>query len=156
MRQRVITSRSNPAIKRLCARGGPRARRKSGTFLIEGPKFIRDALTAGMELVTLVASEKCKGEVPDITADTKLLRVSARLFKQLSGTASPQGLIAEAKRRWSKLAELTSSEKHLLVLWGLQDPGNVGTVVFRGFDCFFQIANCLGLPACFPYQLCTQ
>jgi TrmH family RNA methyltransferase len=58
-----------------------------------------------------------------------LLRVSSKLFKGLSDTASPQDLIAEAKHRWSKPGELASSGRHLLVAWGVQDPGNIGTMV---------------------------
>jgi TrmH family RNA methyltransferase len=50
-------------------------------------------------------------------------------MKEISDTASPQGLIAEAKRRWTKLSELVSSRKHLIVAWDVQDPGNVGTII---------------------------
>ena len=151
MRQGIITSRSNPVIKRLLSLESPHARRKTGTFLIEGPKFIHDALTAGAEIVTLVVSERYSEEMPRPGPDVKFLRVSSKLLKNLSDTASPQGLIAEAKRRWLKLGELVSSGKHLLIAWGVQDPGNVGTMV-RSSEAFGLGGSILGAESADPFS----
>ena len=129
MQQRAITSKNNPAIRRLRSLMHAHRRRKSDTFLIEGPKFIRDAVSTGIEFVTIVVSGDYKGDLSWIGPGTRLLRVSGRLYRELSDTTSPQGLIAEAKCRWSGLKELGACGKHLLVAWGVQDPGNMGTTI---------------------------
>ena len=129
MRQRVITSSSNPAFKRLKSLAGSHSRRKADTFLLEGPKFIFDALKAGISFKTLVASQDYEGPLPDAAPDTQILRVSPKLFKQISSTSTSQGLLAEAARRWSELAEMTTAGKHLLVAWDVQDPGNIGAII---------------------------
>ncbi len=129
MPERIVTSHSNPAVKRLRSLARAHTRRKSDTFLIEGPKFILDAVGAGIEFLTLVVSESFKGRIPQTGPNTRLLRVSGHLYREISDTSSPQGLIGEAKRRWAKLTELTGTGRHLLVAWDVQDPGNVGTMI---------------------------
>lgn len=129
MSQTIIRSRSNPAIKRLRLLKSPGTRRKSSTFIIEGPKFVNDAITAGFPLVTLVVSERYRGTLPQTGPSTRILRMSGQLFKEISDAPSPQGVIAEAEKRWFKIGQLTVSKKHLIVAWGVQDPGNIGTLV---------------------------
>lgn len=129
MRERPITSRNNPAIRRMRALTHPHARRRADTFLVEGPKFVREALGSGFEVIHLVASEGYRGRLPRAGPEVKVLRVPEQLFREISDTASPQGLIAHVRRRWAGLAELTGSKRHLLVAWGVQDPGNVGTLI---------------------------
>jgi TrmH family RNA methyltransferase len=129
MRQRVVTSGSNPIIKRLRSLARSHSRRRSGRFLLEGPKFIFDAASAGIRFKTLIASENYIGPLPETARDTEYLRVSAKLFEQISSTSSPQGLIAEAARRWTALGDMTGTRKHLLAAWNVQDPGNIGTII---------------------------
>jgi TrmH family RNA methyltransferase len=129
MRERVITSSSNPVFKRLKSLAGSHTRRKSDSFLLEGPKFIFDAVNAGIAFKTLVASEDYEGSLPDAAPGTQVLRVSTKLFRQISSTSTSQGLLAEAARRWSGLAEMTSAGKHLLAAWDVQNPGNIGTII---------------------------
>jgi TrmH family RNA methyltransferase len=129
MRERVITSSSNPVFKRLKSLTSPHSRRKADTFLLEGPKFIFDALKAGISFKTLVASEDYEGPFPEPASDTQCLRLSSKLFKQISSTSTSQGLVAEAARRWTELAEMTAAGRHLLVAWDVQDPGNIGTII---------------------------
>lgn len=129
MRERLITSRNNPVIKRMRALAHPHTRRHADTFLIEGPKFIRDALKSGFQILNLVVSEGYRKALPRVAPGVGVFRVPEQLFREISDTATPQGLIAQAKRRWSKVGELAASGRHLLVAWGVQDPGNVGTLV---------------------------
>ncbi len=129
MRQRVITSSSNPIVKRLRSLAGSHSRRKSDTFLLEGPKFIFDAIAAGITFKTLIASEDYECPLPEAWPDTQCLRVSSKLFKQISSTSTSQGLLAEAARRWTPLTEITAAGRHLLAAWDVQDPGNVGTII---------------------------
>jgi TrmH family RNA methyltransferase len=129
LRQRVITSSSNPVVKRLKSLASSHSRRKSETFLLEGPKFIFDAVSAGISFKTLVASEDYEGPLPEAAPETQCLRVSPKLFRQISSTSTSQGLLAEAARQWSKLNEITAVGRHLLAAWDVQDPGNVGTII---------------------------
>ncbi|MFH1421774.1 MAG: RNA methyltransferase [Planctomycetota bacterium] len=132
MLYKVITSRNNQEIKRLKMLLQPHKRHKSDTFLIEGPKFIHDAINAGVEIVTLVVSDSFRGEVPVTAHWTEVMYVSEELSKYLSDTKTPQGMIAEAKRNWHTVSEVTTTgigKQHLLVAWCIQDPGNVGIIV---------------------------
>ncbi len=54
--------------------------------------------------------------------------VSEGVFKRLSHTDSPQGIIAFAPKPWAQLSESLLHEK-IIILDGIQDPGNVGTIV---------------------------
>ncbi len=128
MRQRLISSRSNPLIKHLRVLKNPHARSNLDTFLVEGPKFVHDALTAGNEIVRLVVSEGYKGALPDSEPLPEIIRIPEKLFGEISDTATPQGLIAEVKLCWKRVRDLVGAGKHLIVGWGLQDPGNIGAM----------------------------
>lgn len=104
-------------------------RREPGQVLLEGPRVVREAALAGVELELLVLREDVRFDVP---AD-RVVVLSERVFSSVSTTVSPQGVMAVARRRAVSGAEALSAARAagwpLLVLDGVQDPGNVGTIV---------------------------
>ena len=129
-----ITSRQNPLVARLRKLGADKkARRAEGAFLCEGVKLVGEALRWGADVETLVIAEGV--ELPaGLPEGIRLVEVPEDLLKAVSTVDTPQGMLAVC--RTPELAppkELAPGR--YLVLDGVQDPGNVGTV-WRTADAF--------------------
>lgn len=112
----MITSRSNVWFKRL--RDAIREHRDE--IVIEGPKAISDAIAAGWKPIVIVSVEPR----PDAIV------FSRPLFKALSDTKTSQGVIALFQRPRATVDQLLARRDTIMVaLDGVQDPGNVGTIV---------------------------
>ena len=102
--------------------------------VIEGVRLIEEALAAGLEFKGALVS-------PDLARTTRgqalaaelashaipVEEVGSRLFADLADTDTPQGVLAIVQPRLWPLAEITGGP--LLVVDGVQDPGNVGTLI---------------------------
>lgn len=103
-------------------------RRAPGEVLLEGPRVILEAVACGVELDLLVVREGDSFDAPARRGIT----VSAAIFKSLSQTVSPQGVLAIARWDPSSLDEAIAAAAlagwPLVVLDGIQDPGNVGAI----------------------------
>ena len=101
---------------------------------IEGPHLIGEALRSGLRfdacLVSL-AGEKHLAVLPSASfAGARILRTTDRLFESVAATEHPQGIAALVRPRESTFDDLVRGDIPLVVvLAGVQDPGNVGTVV---------------------------
>lgn len=120
--------------KRLRALQRRRERRARGEFLLEGPRALLELVEAGYP-VTLVlytddaAAQPAGQALLQRLAAAGVMRepVSERELLRHADTVTPQGWVASAPvPRW-EWADLRGG--HVLVLDGLQDPGNVGTLV---------------------------
>ncbi len=121
----MITSYSNPKLKMVRElMNRSRMRRKAGAFVIEG---IRMFLETPKELIREVyVSESFHEKHPEIKGET----VSEPVFKKLSDTQNPQGIIAVVGMPEFKLKDLLRKKEGLyIILERLQDPGNLGTIV---------------------------
>ena len=68
--------------------------------------------------------------MPKITQGCRVLRLPNNLFKKVSNTVSPQGIIAVAEQIEISLADkILNVNPLVVVLNGLQDPGNLGTII---------------------------
>ncbi len=96
--------------------------------LLEGPRVVRQAQAAGIQLELLVLRE---GERFDVEAD-RVQTVTRKLFQSLSQTETPQGVLAVGRAALATPAEALELARTagwpLVVLDGVQDPGNVGTI----------------------------
>lgn len=121
-----ITSRRNPIIagmERLLAER--RLRKESGLFCGEGTKLLEDALMHRAEVVTVIATAEACAGLPEIPG-ARVIEVPDSLFQTVSTQRSPQGVLFSCR--------VPCMPKHLragdyIVLDGLQDPGNVGTII---------------------------
>lgn len=102
-------------------------------LFLEGPKLIQEALSAHCKLEMLVVSEEFPqlSFLEPIVAKTKrVVKVSESVFKAISDVENPQGLLAIGiAPQWSWELLLSKSPAPLLVLDGLQDPGNAATII---------------------------
>ena len=100
---------------------------RDGLLPIEGPKLIREAHTSGLGLAALfVREDLVTRELPPASA---VFTVDHTSFKQLQSTEHSQGVIALVRPPDSNLKDILRSPAPIAVLAGLQDPGNVGTIL---------------------------
>lgn len=133
MKREHITSRSNPLISRLRKLKNSRAlRREEGVFLCEGPKMLEEALRWGGEIETVLCAEGVS--LPELPAGVRVAEVPEELLVAAADTQTPQGIVFLCRMGDAALPEVLPGQR-FLVLDGLQDPGNVGTI-WRSADAF--------------------
>jgi RNA methyltransferase, TrmH family len=121
----LILSPENEVVRRLrrLAR-----RREPGFAFLEGPRVVAEAVAAGVELELLVIRE---GDECAVDA-ARRVTLARGLFRSISQTMTPQGVVAIAKVRESTTSEAIAAARTrrwpLVVLDGVQDPGNVGAI----------------------------
>jgi len=124
----TITSRTNTRVKQLRAAFQNHARLSGGLVAIEGDHLLAEALRSGMVLKTVFLSEH--RELPYIVPRTvELLRLTDDVFSSVVETQSPQGIAALIVPPVHKLASILTGTPLILIAAGLQDPGNLGTLI---------------------------
>lgn len=128
-----LSNRRRKAIAALTRRHG---RRDQDRTLIEGPRALQSALNAEAPLVEVVGTTDA---FDDPEAQPLLDRVSVPVYETdadtmdtLTDVATPQGLVAVAERRLhdpDAVPERLGDTGTVLLLDGVQDPGNVGTLL---------------------------
>lgn len=131
VRTPLITSTANPAVKaarRLATRKG---RRDTGAFLVEGPQ----AIAAGVGALTEVfATQEAAAEHAELLAraadrGAQVRLVSDAVLACLADTVTPQGVVGVADQPQVGIDDLPPTARFLMVLDGVADPGNAGTVI---------------------------
>ena len=124
----VLSSISNPKLRRvreLLDRS--RARKKEDAFVVEGIRMFREI--PENRLMETFISEKFHEENPSIRGSV----VKNEVFQKLSDTRTPQGVLAVVRQRHYTLPDILQGENGLwLILEGIQDPGNLGTMIRTG------------------------
>lgn len=124
-----ITSRENPTYKLIKTLSQKKVRESSELFLIEGTRLLEEANNRGVKIKYLIINETAEN-VPKITQDCQVLRLLNNLFKRVSDTISPQGIIAVVEQIEISLADIILDVNPLVVvLNSIQDPGNLGTII---------------------------
>jgi len=127
-----IASRDNRWLKQFRAalsgdRGG------DGPIGVEGFRLVEAALGSGLHIEALLASnsgERHLSRVAHLLENgANILRTSDRLFAGISDTQAPQGIAALVRPRKTVLENLIGPSALVIVLAGVQDPGNVGTIL---------------------------
>lgn len=127
-----ITSRSNPLVGQIRKLNTSRAfRREQRTFVCDGPKLLAEALQWGAVLTAVVYAD---GMEPAPIPGVREAEVPPELLKSLSTTETPQGVLFLCETPELSLPDRLSGGRYL-VLDGVQDPGNVGTI-WRTADAF--------------------
>ena len=137
----VITSRENRWLKefRVALRGGLPT--ESGAVGVEGARLTEEALASGCRIEAVLFSESGRRHHARLAPylDRKeiafpILSTTDRLFEGIADTEHPQGVAALVEPRQFSFDEILASAKSgaaplLVVLAGVQDPGNVGTIL---------------------------
>ena len=124
MMEERITSRKNPLlqqVKRLLT--SRKERENTGLFVADGTKLLEEAVKHWPGLETVILSDGVDAQVPD---QVRVIRVPADVMESVSPMQSPQGALFLCRLP----EEVTfRPEGGMLLLDGLQDPGNLGTVL---------------------------
>ena len=123
MEERII-SRKNPLLQQVKKLLTSRAeRRKTGLFVGDGVKLLEEAVKYGAELQTVILSEGIEAAVPE---GVRTVRVPEDVMASISPMEAPQGAMFLAK---IPVQQEFSPKKGMLILDGVQDPGNIGTIL---------------------------
>ena len=144
-----ITARTNPLMTHMRKLSSSAAyRREQGEFLCDSPKLLTEALQWNAELLTVVTTDAAA--LPSLTQSVRVVEVPEDVMASVSPMKTPQGVLFTCRLPETKLPEKLEG-KCFMVLDGVQDPGNVGTI-WRTADAF----GCDGLvllPGCAdPYS----
>ena len=122
--EQVITSRKNPFLqqvrKLLTSR---KAREEAGLFAADGTKLLQEAVRYYPGLDTVILSEGVQAEVPE---GVRVIRVPEDVMASVSPMETPQGALFLC--RLPEKREFIP-KPGMLLLDGIQDPGNLGTIV---------------------------
>ena len=119
-----ISSRKNPLLQQVKKLLTSRAeRRKTGLFVGDGVKLLDEAVKYGAELQTVILSEGIEAAVPE---GVRTVRVPEDVMASISPMEAPQGAMFLAK---IPAQQDFQPKKGMLILDGVQDPGNIGTIL---------------------------
>ncbi|MBQ2949029.1 MAG: RNA methyltransferase [Clostridia bacterium] len=133
---REITSVHNPQVQMLRELQKARARRENGLFLAESVKMVREAIDLGL-CRTLIVDGKRREEYAELidAADCGVLLVTPSIMQALSEAKTPQGVMCTVE---IPVQPEAVAGNLIVAMDGVQDPGNVGTILrtadAAGFD----------------------
>ena len=119
----MITSKNNQQLKNVRKLlESAKYRKETGLFVVEGERLFKE-VPEGL-IAQVYVSEKFQGNLPD----EKICEVvDAEIFKGISDTVSPQGILAVVRK--PRFAEEDAPEGKVILLDGVRDPGNMGTII---------------------------
>jgi TrmH family RNA methyltransferase len=136
---RVVESKDNARLKELRKALAAAGRSAQGRVGIEGPHLLAEALRAGLRVTTIFVTQDPKREwdrllsALPVAPETEILRLPAKLLASALATETPQpiaALIEPPQWTWPHLLGTRPKGAELVVvLAGIQDPGNLGTIL---------------------------
>lgn len=124
MMEQRITSRKNPLLQQVKKLLSSRSeRQKTGLFVADGTKLLQEAVRWWPGLQTVILSDGVEAEVPE---QVQVIRVPEDVMESISPMQTPQGALFICR-----LPENTEfvPQPGMLLLDGIQDPGNLGTIL---------------------------
>lgn len=128
----IITSKDNKIIKDIKKLKEKKHRIASNKFIVEGFRFVAEALESSFFIPFLVVSEKVEGKFKNlklkekVKESTNIIFVSEEIFKSICSTDTPQGIAAVVE---NKTAQIDNNEGFYILTDKVQDPGNMGTII---------------------------
>lgn len=129
----VITSKENDLVKKIKKLKEKKFRDLENSYIIEGIKLVKEAIEENQNIKHIVICEDC---INDGSIDQKALYeiakydciyVNEKIFKFITDVSSPQGILAVLEK--NNTDKISYTEDIIVVLDGLQDPGNLGTIL---------------------------
>lgn len=130
----MLTSLNNARVKQVAELvKRAKARKQEDVFVVEGIRMFQEVPLEKVRecFVTEAFFEKCECREKICQCDYEL--VSEEVFKKISDTQTPQGILCVVKQYHYTIEEMLKKENPMLVLLeDLQDPGNLGTIIRTG------------------------
>ena len=139
----ILTSKNNPLIKETVALKDKKGRRETGLFLVEGWKMARECQKSDLEIERVFVADSYEGE--NSFDESLIVRVSDEVFRHLSDEKTPQGILCRVRIPENSLQPPTGK---CLLLDGVADPGNMGTIL--------RTANAAGYNEVYLTQECAD
>ena len=130
----IITSKDNEIIKNIRKLKEKKYRDLSNSYIIEGIKLIKEAIVESKQIKQIIV---CEENINNGGIDQKLLYeiakyeciyVTKKIFSLISDVQNPQGIMAVIEKQNSE-DNIDYKEDVIVVLDGIQDPGNLGTIL---------------------------
>lgn len=125
----MITSMANAQIKQIeKLHKSARERKKAGLYVAEGLRMFAEVPRE--QLYGAYTTERFYEEHRELFADCNFELVSDAVFKGISDTLTPQGVLMVLKQKQWELADILHADTPFIIaLENLQDPGNLGTII---------------------------
>jgi TrmH family RNA methyltransferase len=136
-RLRRIEGRHNPLVKQLRQAFSRAELTEGGDCAIEGLRILEEAIRSGLRFTAVFfresAQDRAERLLPQIGAQVETLLLPDKLFDGLVPSESPQGVAALVRLKEFSLDDVLEKERlqvgPIIALAGLQDPGNLGTIL---------------------------
>lgn len=132
----MISSTKNEQVKAVCElKKKAKARNEAGVFVVEGIRMAAELPAERVERIYV--SESFLGNPangPLLSRFSRYETVTDSVFSSMSDTQTPQGILAVVRQYRYSLEDLLegAAAAHLMILEGIQDPGNLGTILRAG------------------------
>lgn len=156
-RLRHVSGRHNPRLKELRQAFRRGQLTPEGECAIEGVKLVEEAIRSGQRLGGVFFSQSAVAVteklLPQISARVEMLLLPDALFQSIVPSDTPQGVAALVRLRGATVDQLLErvTQGPILVAAGLQDPGNLGTIL-RSAEAFGAAGVFLSEGTASPYN----
>jgi TrmH family RNA methyltransferase len=156
-RLRRIEGRHNPLVKQLRQAFSHSELTDAGDCAIEGMRILEEAIRSGLRFSSVFfresAQDRANRLLPQIGVQVETLLLPDKLFDSLVPSESPQGVAALVRFKQFSLEDVTERLQvgPVVVLAGLQDPGNLGTIL-RSAEAFGSAGVILGEGTVSPFN----
>jgi len=148
-RLRPVSGRHNPLLKDLRGVYAKGVLTEEGCYAIEGVRLMEEAIRSGTKFRAVFFSDSAAGVMERLMSQigrkVEALLVPAKLFKEVVTSETPQGVAGLVYAKESSLEKVLLGDPSpmLVVAAGLQDPGNLGTIL-RSAEAFGAAGVLLG------------
>lgn len=132
----IITSNQNASIKNIKSLKARRTRDEKGMFFVEGARIVEEAISESDEIQGIILSEGfySNSDNQSILDRINSLKITVnivteKVFKELSETDTPQGILAVMKMNRCEPDKIITGEGFYVLLDSIRDPGNMGTII---------------------------
>jgi RNA methyltransferase, TrmH family len=158
-RLRRIEGRHNPLVKQLRQAFSRAELTETGDCAIEGLRILEEAIRSGLRFRAVFFRESARDRadrlLPQLGSQVETLLLPDNLFDSLVPSDSPQGVAALVRLKEFSLDDVIEQERlqvgPIVVLAGLQDPGNLGTIL-RSSEAFGSAGVVLGEGTVSPFN----
>ena len=130
----IISSKDNEIVKSIRKLKEKKYRDIENCYVIEGIKLIKEAINENAKIKEIVVCEECinSGEIDKDTlyeiAKYNVIYVTEKVFNAITDVKTPQGILAVIEKK-ALNKQIDYSQDIIIALDGVQDPGNMGTIL---------------------------